>query len=170
MVRRYVPVAEVARPHGVQGELRLKVYNQGSDLLLRRPGVKLLLEGGEERDATLDTAREVNKAILIRLVGVDDRDAADALRGARIAVARDDFPPLDEGEFYACDLEGARALLPSGEEIGRVAGLTSYPTCDVLLVDRSTSGRLEVPLTDAYVASIDVARGLVELVTIDGLG
>ena len=174
MARRYVPVAEVARPHGVRGELRLKVYNRDSDLLLRRPRVKLLLEDGGERDATIDTAREVNKAILLRLVGVDDRDAADALRGVRIAVARDEFPPLDEGEFYACDVEGARVLLPSGEEIGRVAGLSAYPTCDVLLVDRTGEGRagkrLEVPLVDAYVASVDVERGVVELVTIDGLG
>lgn len=175
MARRYVPVAEVARPHGVQGEIRLKVYNQGSDLLLRRPPVKLLLADGTERDAVVDTAREVNKAILVRLVGVSDRDAALALRGARIAVARDQFPPLDEGEFYACDVEGARAVLASGEEIGTVAGLSSYPTCDVLLIDRTTPAggrarRLEVPLLDAYVGHVDVERGVVELVTIDGLG
>jgi len=171
MARRYVPVAEVARPHGVHGELRLKVYNQDSDLLLRRPRVKLLFERGEERDATIDEAREVNKAILVKLTGVEDRDAADVLRGAQVAVARDEFPPLGEGEFYACDIEGARALLPSGEEVGRVAGLSSYPTCDVLVIDRNapTMGRLEVPLVEAYVASIDVGRGVVELVTIDGL-
>lgn len=173
MARRYVPVAEVARPHGVHGELRLKVYNHDSDLLLRRPAVKLQLQDGSERDVTIRSVRDVNKAILMTLVGVDDRDAAEALRSAKVAVARDDFPPLGEGEFYACDLEGARALLPSGEEVGRVVGLESYPTCDVLLVDRAapvTNQRIEIPLVEAYVASIDVERGVVELVTIDGLG
>src|SRR4029079_10417673 len=99
MARRYVPVAEVARPHGVQGELRLKVYNQDSDLLLRRPAVRLLLADGSERDAVITSARESNKAILLKLADVGDRDAAEALRGARIAVPRDAFPPVAEGEF-----------------------------------------------------------------------
>jgi len=182
MTRRYVPVAEVARPHGVQGEIRLKVYNQGSDLLLRRPPVRLRLADGIERDAVIHGAREANKAILVKLTGVSDRDAAEALRGAQITVPRDMFPPLDDGEFYACDIEGALALLPSGEEIGRVSGLESYPTCDVLLIERAVAAkagdgegdkrkptRLEVPLVEAYVASVDVERGVVHLLTIDGL-
>jgi|SRR6185503_9095635 len=171
MARRYVPVAEVARPHGVRGEIRLKVYNQDSDLLLRRPAVRLLLHDGRSRDAVITSARDVNKAILVTLAGVDDRDAVEALRGARVEVARDAFAPLGEGEFYACDLEGARAVLPSGEEVGTVSGLASYPTCDVLVIQRAAGGAsIEVPLVEAYVASVDVERGVVELVTLDGLG
>src|SRR4051812_30796742 len=48
--RRLVAVAEIARPHGIAGELRLKVYNPGSDLLRRRPPVLLRLPDGTERD------------------------------------------------------------------------------------------------------------------------
>ena len=60
----------------------------------------------------------------MRLAGVDDRDAAEALRGAEVCVrARRASPPLDEGEFYACDLEGARVVLASGEDVGRVSGI-----------------------------------------------
>ena len=126
---------------------------------------------GEEREITISTARDANKALLIRISGVDDRDAAEALRGAVLCVAREAFPPLEEGEFYACDLEGARAILRSGEEIGRVTGVASYPTCDVLLVERSgaVAGRLEVPLLPAYVGQVDAKGGTVELLTIEGL-
>jgi 16S rRNA processing protein RimM len=164
-----VAVAEVARPHGVVGELRLKLYNEGSDLLTRRPRIRLLHADGVERDAALTGVREANKALLVRLAGVDDRNAAEALRGARILVARADFPPLDEGEFYACDIEGARAVLRSGEEVGRVAGIASYPTCEALVVDLGGGKRIEVPLVEAYVGAVDAARGVVELVTIEGL-
>ena len=169
MKPRYVPVAEVSRPHGVVGELRLQVYNLGSDLLLRRPPIVLRMPDGTERDATITAARAVNKGVLIKLTGVSDRDAAEALRGAEVRVRRDLFPPAEEGEFYACDLEGARVVTTSGEEIGRVTGLQSYPTCDALVVDRGAAGALEVPLTDAYVASVDVERALVEIVTLEGL-
>ena len=57
--RRQVPVAEVARPHGIRGELRLKLYNEQSDLLLRRPAVKLTFADGSSRDVRIDTARSV---------------------------------------------------------------------------------------------------------------
>ncbi len=73
------------------------------------------------------------------------------------------------GEFYACDLEGAKVLL-AGEEIGRVKSIQEYPTCDVLVVEREAKSSLEVPLVDAYVASVDTGAGVVELVTIEGLG
>ena len=60
-------------------------------------------------------------------------------------------------------------MLASGEEVGRVTAVQSYPTCDVLVIDRGVAGSLEVPLVDAYVASVDPERALVELVTIEGL-
>jgi 16S rRNA processing protein RimM len=167
--RRLVAVAEVARPHGIAGELRLKVYNLDSDLLLRRPPVLLCLPDGTEREATLTAAREVDKALLVRLDGIADRDAAEALRGAAVCVPRASLPPPDEGEFYAWDVEGAQAVLTSGEPVGRITELSSYPTCDVLVVARANGERLEVPLIDAYVASVDAERGVVELHTIEGL-
>jgi 16S rRNA processing protein RimM len=169
MTRHYIPVAEIARPHGVRGELRLSVYNLESGLLSTRPPVKLRLPDGTERDATFSSVRAANKGLLAKLAGVDGRDAAEALRGAVVCVPRDAFPPPDDDEFYACDLEGARAVMASGEAIGRVSGVTSYPTCDVLVVVREDGAKLEVPLTDAYVASVDPAAGEVRLVTIDGL-
>jgi 16S rRNA processing protein RimM len=152
--RKLVPLAEIARPHGIAGELRLKVYNLDSDLLLRRPPVLLRLPDGTERQATLSAAREVDKALLVRVSGVDDRNAAEALRGAEVCVPRALLPPPAEGEFYAWDLEGAQAVLTSGEPVGR---------------ETEGGKRIEVPLVEAYVARVDADRGVVELVTVDGL-
>lgn len=167
---RYVPLAEVARPHGIQGELRLKVYNEDSDLLLRRPTVLLTSAQGESREVRLESARPTNGAILVRFEGVRDRDAAEALRGAKLSVPREAFPELPEGEFYACDIEGAEARLESGEVVGRVTELRSYPTCDVLVVVRGEGApAIEVPLVEAYVAAVEPSLGLVRLVTIEGL-
>jgi 16S rRNA processing protein RimM len=167
--RRYVPVAEIARPHGVQGELRLKLYNEGSDLLARRPPIRLRLPDGAERDAKIESARPVIKGLLVRFAGVTDRDAAEELRGALLCVPRDAFPPLAGGEFYACDLEGARVVTSAGEEIGRVERLESYPTCDALIVAREGGAKLEIPLTESYVAAVDVERRTVEIATLEGL-
>jgi 16S rRNA processing protein RimM len=177
---RLVALAEVARPHGIAGELRLKVYNLDSDILLRRPPVLLRMpdesgrvtkqarESAPVREARITAARAVDKAVLIKLAGVDDRNAAEAQRGAEICVPRASLAPPEEGEFYACDVEGAEARL-GGEPIGRVLELRSYPTCEVLVVERPGGSTLEVPLLEAYVGRIDADGGVVELVSIEGL-
>ena len=88
----WVPLAEVARPHGVRGELRLQLYNRDSDLLLHLDEVLLRLPGGEEQEINVDAARRANDAILVQLHSVDDRDRAEELRGAAVCARRGDLP------------------------------------------------------------------------------
>jgi len=166
----WVPLAEVARPHGVRGELRLKLYNRDSDLLLSLDDVLIRFPDGDEQEVSVDGARRANDAILMKLHSVDDRNRADELRGAIICAKRSEFPALDDGEFYACDVEGARVVAPGGEELGRVVEMKSYPTVDVLVVTAADGGRpWEVPLVDAVVARVDVAAGEVVVATREGI-
>lgn len=167
---RWIAVAEIARPHGVRGELRLRVYSGDPALLLRRPPIKIRKKAADATaaPARIKSARPVDKAILVELDGVADRNAAEELRGAEILVERSQFAPLEEGEFYACDIEGARAELVTGELLGTVTGLDTYPTCDVLLIEHDGK-RLEVPLVPQFVESVDADARLVKLVTLEGL-
>ncbi len=121
----------------------------------------------------MDGSRRANDAILMKLYSVDDRDGADALRGAVVCVRRREFPPLDEGEFYACDVEGARVVLAgddSEHDVGVVRTLRSYPTADVLVVDPPGGGPAwEVPLTADVVREVDLPSGRVILATMTGV-
>jgi 16S rRNA processing protein RimM len=170
----WVPLAEIARPHGVRGELRLRLFNSDSDLLLGLDEVLVRLPDGEEHEVSVEGARRANDAILMRLHSVDDRGRADELRGAVVCARRRDFPPLEEGEFYACDVEGARVVLEEGDgsprEVGRVRALRTYPTANVLVVDAVDGGRpWEVPLVSEVVRSVDVSSGTVTLATLVGV-
>jgi 16S rRNA processing protein RimM len=183
----WVPLAEVARPHGVRGELRLRLYNQDSDLLLELDEVMVRFGSagaaggngakgaGPSRDVVLrvEAVRPANEAILMKLQSVNDRDRAIELRGAEVCARRSAFPPLEPGEFYACDVEGARVVVGGGaevEELGTVLEMRSYPTVDVLVVAAADGGRpWEVPLVDAVVERVDVQQGLVTLSTREGV-
>jgi 16S rRNA processing protein RimM len=166
---RWVPLAEVMRPHGVRGEVRLRVFNRDSDLLLSLDDVLVRFPDGEEQEVSVDAARRANDAILMKLVDVDDRDRADELRGAVLCGKRSDFPALADGEFYACDVEGARVVVGE-QEIGRVQRLQTYPSTDVLVVEASDGGKpWEVPLVDTIVEGVDVEAAVVRLRTLDGL-
>jgi 16S rRNA processing protein RimM len=165
----WVPLAEIARPHGVRGEVRLKVFNEDSVVLVDRDEVLIRLPNGEEHEVSVDLARRVDGGILMKLYSIDDRDRADELRGALVCVKRRDFPPLDDGEFYVCDAKGAR-VVHAGHAIGTVKDVSHYPTVDVLVVKASDGGKdWEVPLLDVFVESLDIAAGEIALKTLDGI-
>jgi len=179
---RFVPLAEVMRPHGVRGELRLKVFNAESDVLLTQEDVLLRPKDGAEHEVSVDRARRADAAILLKLHSVDDRDRAEELRGALVGLRRSQLPPPEEGAFYACDIEGARVVVRGaagedgaassevGREIGTVRELTSYPSVDVLVVRANDGGKdWEIPLIEMFVADVDVEGGVVTLATLEGL-
>jgi 16S rRNA processing protein RimM len=163
----WVPLAEVARPHGVKGELRLRLFNATSDVLLDQEEVLVRMADGEEHEVSVERARRADDAILMKLYSVDDRDRAEGLRGAHICVRRRDFPAAEEGEFYAIDVVGAEARL-GGARIGVVAEIITYPSIEVLLVHADDGkGDWEVPLTEMFIGRVDVPGKVVELVTLD---
>lgn len=184
-----MPLASVARPHGVRGELRLTVFNEDSDLLLGRDEVIVHLPDGQEHEVSVDAVRRAGKAILIKLHSVDDRDRAEELRGATLGVRRDELPPLPDGEIYYCDVEGAEVRVAERSEpslsgllgggaphqdrreyrVGVVERVVEYPTAAVLVVRRDDGSRIEVPLIESYVEKIDTEKRVVMLSSIEGL-
>ncbi len=158
---KYIAVAEVARPHGVAGELRLNVYNADSDLLLGKPQLRLRLADGTLRADRLKSVRRVPGGLLVRLESVADRDAAERVRKAVVEVPRSVLGEAPEGEYFHCDLEGCDVEFEG--TIGRVQRVLSYPTCDALLVEKPDGTKVEVPITDAFVASVDLAAQRIRL-------
>ncbi len=171
---RWVALGAVARPHGVRGELRVQPFNRDSELMLGLDEVLLRGQDGIERKVGVEWARGANDAILMKLESIDDREGADAVRGAHVCARREHFPALADGEFYVCDLQGARVVVRDGEapewELGRVRDLRTYPTVDTILVDAKEGGSpWEVPLVDSVVESVDPQANLVVLVTMEGV-
>lgn len=165
----WVPLAEIARPHGVRGEVRLKVFNEDSDVLLGLDEVLVRLQNGEEHEVSVVSARRVEGAILMKLHSVDDRDRAEELRGAFVCVRRRDFPAVEAGEFYTVDIVGGEARL-NGQRFGVVTDVVTYPTVQALVVRADEGGAIwEIPLTGTYVKELDSAAHVVELSTLEDL-
>jgi 16S rRNA processing protein RimM len=140
----------VGRPHGLDGSFHVT-----------RPRGVLLKLGGALRIGS-DVHEIVRRAgtedrPILRLRGIDDRAAAEALRGADLLVQRSDAPALPAGEYWAEDLEGCAVLTRDGRELGVVERLRPLPSCDALEV-----GDLLVPMVRDAVLSVDVgARRIV---------
>ena len=102
---RRIALAAIAGAHGITGELRLKLFSHSAESLSRH--AKLYVAGAERR---LLSIRDSGKTAVARLEGVEDRSAAEALRGSLVEIDRSALPPLDEGEYYHADLIGLPAV------------------------------------------------------------
>jgi len=144
-----IEIGAVARAHGIRGEVRVVLYNPGSTALDRAASLYI-----GERELAIESARPLpGGAYLVGLVGVADRDQADALRGQPVAVARDDLD-LDEGEVLLADLVGCRVELPDGTDWGVIAAVEPGPQ-DRLVIHCGDIER-QLPVADPFLVSIDL--------------
>lgn len=137
---RRIALAAVAGAHGIKGELRLKLF---SDSVLSLSRYEKLHVGGVER--RLLAIRDTGKTAVARLEGIDDRSAAEALRGSLIEVDRSALPPLEEGEYYHADLIGLAAVDRDGKAIGTVAAIENYGAGDLLEIEDEQGRRSLIP-------------------------
>ncbi len=103
--------------------------------------------------------REHGEGVVATADGLDDRDQAEALKGARVYVSRQSFPTPDEGEFYWVDLIGLAVANREGAALGTVVGLIETGPHCVLRIQPAEAGAAEVlvPFVAAYVDSVDTA-------------
>lgn len=160
-------VGRVSKAHGITGELRIVPHWEASDALEQVEEIWLTCNG-KRTPYALERARAVPKGYLVKLRGVDDRNAAEALQGATVSVARSALAPLEPGEYYLVDLIGAKVLGPEGE-LGEVTGIASHPTVDVIVVRLTDGTTVEQPLSEPWLARVDIAAREVVLSSLDGL-
>jgi 16S rRNA processing protein RimM len=161
--KRLVDIGRVQKPHGIKGEVRVVLHNPASELLGEGRRVRLRPTQGDEQLARVKRARPTPQGLIVTFAEVLDRNAAEALQGASVLLPRDEFPPLDEGEFYACDLEGATVTSGSGDPLGEVVELLTYPTCSALRVRLGDGSFAEFALVESVIARVDVEARRVEL-------
>lgn len=150
-------VGRLGRPHGLDGHLGLYVDPEG--LVYFEPGSVLIVG---DRRLTVRSLRRGKKGHQVEFEEIQDRDAADEIRGTEVlAPSR---RPLAENEFWPEDLVGLE-VRPAG---GVVVGVQHGVGQDRLVIERDDI-RFEVPFVDAFVPSVDVSEGYVEIVEIEGL-
>ncbi|SPM43645.1 Ribosomal 30S subunit maturation factor RimM, required for 16S rRNA processing, partial [Mycobacterium numidiamassiliense] len=167
-------VGRVVKAHGIGGELVVEIRTDDPAERFA-PGNALRAKksrgGGAERSYVVADAREHGGRLLVRLDGVDDRNAADALRGSVFVVDSGDLPPIDEADtYYDHQLEGLRVRTTAGRDVGVVAEVLHTAAGELLAVKRSgDDGEVLVPFVSAIVTSVSLQEGMVEIDPPEGL-
>jgi 16S rRNA processing protein RimM len=156
-----VVVGSVAGVFGVHGWIRVFSHTTPREHILDySPWYLEDREGWEE--LRLVAGQRQGKGLLAHLEGCADRDQAMALMGRRIAVRRDQLPPLEPEQFYWADLEGLRVVTQAGLTLGQVDHLSATGANDVLVV-RGERERLVPFVWGEVVKDVDLEQGLIRV-------
>ncbi|RCW39847.1 16S rRNA processing protein RimM [Halopolyspora algeriensis] len=172
---RRLVVGRVVKPHGVQGELVVEVRTDSPEQRFR-PGAVLGVRRQRAarsrlpEELVLSAARPHAGRLLVRAEEVDSRAAAEELRGVLLTVSADDFESGDDpDEFHDRELEGLRAVLVTGEEVGVVQEVVHTPAGELLQVSSPDGRESLVPFVSDIVPEVDVEQGRVLLDPPEGL-
>ena len=169
-----VLIGKAGSPVGIRGEFRVNLYAQDSGNL--KEGKVLLLERADKKlSAAIERIRYQKDRPVVKLKGLDDRNAAEEIRGMEISIMAGDLEELPEGEHYVRDLIGCRvvdiaqsAAGEGGAEIGVLADVIQNTAQSILEV-RTPEGRsVLIPAVDAFLRSIDEDTGIIEVELIPG--
>ncbi|KIL97419.1 16S rRNA processing protein RimM [Paramagnetospirillum magnetotacticum MS-1] len=149
-----VRVGVIVGVHGVRGAVRIKSFTEDpADIGFYSP-VENEAGGTKFR---LKVTGEVKGLVIATLEGVCDRDAAEALKGTELWVARERLPRLAEDEFLYTDLIGLVAYGVDGKRLGIVKAVADYGAGDVLDIKLEPKGDMMVPFTKDSVPEVDIA-------------
>ena len=156
MLDKRIALAAVAGAHGVKGEVRLKLFSERAESLAAHE--KLYVGDTARR---LLTIRDGGKTAVARFEGIDDRSAAEALRGSLVEVDRSALPPLEEGEYYHADLIGLPCVDRDGQAVGTVLAIENYGAGDLLEIEAGDGKRSLTPFRPG-IADLEGGRIVVD--------
>jgi 16S rRNA processing protein RimM len=151
----------VTGPQGLHGAVRVRSYTAWSEDIA---SYGLLSDVTGEREFAIRILRSTKKGLVAELSGVEDRAAAEEMRGLELYVSRDALPKTDEEEFYYSDLIGLDVEDEDGKVIGQVKMMDNYGAGEVMEVALSSGEALLLSFTREAVPVVDVAAGKIQIV------
>ena len=161
-----IEVGRIADAWGIKGWFKVLPHSASPEALFSSKRWYLLPseKGAKTFSGTallrVREAKEHSDTVVASAHDVDDRSAAEALKGARIFIPRSSFPTAADDEFYWVDLIGLEVVNREGQSLGQVRELLSTGPQTVLVIEYEEEGKVlerMIPFVAVYVDSVDVA-------------
>jgi len=152
---KLIAIGKAVAPHGVRGDVRVIPLTDFPDRF--RTMKKVQLEDGRALD--IESVKYHNQFVHIKFRGIDDRDAAQALKGKLLMVGRDGLVKLPAGQYYIFDIVGLKVYDEAGAYLGTVTDVLPTGANDVYIAEQEGNKPLLIPAIKDVVREIDIPGG-----------
>jgi 16S rRNA processing protein RimM len=162
----FIPMGRIIGAFGIKGWVKIKPDTQSTDSLVSYKQLHVLVNGTWLHKTIVAHGSSQNNILNVKLDGIDDRDSAMLLRGATIAVPRNEFPTTAEDEYYLVDLMGLHVFNKEQVYFGTVTKFMETGASTVLVVtndsnnnDDSAQNKIErlIPFIAQYVCDVNLS-------------
>ncbi|MFN8377049.1 MAG: ribosome maturation factor RimM [Anaerolineae bacterium] len=167
----FLLIGEILRPHGVHGELKVRVLTEYPERIPSIPVVYIGAGVGASNPRALhvESMRMHQGFALIKFRETPDRTMAERLRGQYVMVRIEDAVPLEEGEFYLYQVVGLPVWTDDGRELGVVTEVLETGANDVYVVKGDAYGEVLIPVTPDTILRTDIQGRQITVRLPDGL-
>jgi 16S rRNA processing protein RimM len=168
---RFLLLGEILRPHGVRGEVRMRLLTDYPERISQLEHVYI----GSSPDAAepvlyvVQHMRMHQNYGLLKLKTIDDRNAAERLRALMVMVTLEDAVPLEADEIYLYQLINLTVQTEAGEILGVITDVLETGANDVYIIDSPTYGEVLIPVTAETIIETDIEAGIVIVQLPEGL-
>ena len=156
-----IEAGKIINTHGVNGEVKIEVWLDSPSFMrkFRRFFIR-------DREMNVTSSRIQKNFLLVKLEGIDNLNAAMSLKGAIVLIEREDAE-LSPGEYFLCELIGARVLDETGRELGILKEIEELPKGFLYIVAGETEHL--IPAVPEFIKSVDAEQGVLTVSLIEGM-
>lgn len=158
-----IKVGKIVNAVGLKGEVKIYNYSDSSEIYEITPEMYI-----GDKLMEIENVRLQKNMVILKIAGIDDRNAAEAAKGRDVFITEDDLPELEEGEFYVRDLIGM-TVIEEGNVLGKVKDVIQNTAQDVFEIERENGKQLLIPRVDEFVLDIDLDTREIKVSLPDGL-
>ncbi len=141
--------------HGVRGLMKLRSFTAEPEAVFEYEP----LTGEDEQIFKIAKKSAVKDLFIVSVEGINDKEAADQLRGDKVYIPHSLLPKTRKNEFYEADLIGLKAVDAEGKDYGSVLGVFDYGGGIFLEIGQTKKDSFMLPFKDAFVPTVDVKAG-----------
>jgi 16S rRNA processing protein RimM len=163
---RFLVIGRVIRPHGIRGDLRVESH---TDILERFSWLeKVYLDESDGEPLLVENVRFHQKRILLKLKGIEDRNAAESLRHSWLYIPMDEAIPLEEDEYFLYQLIGLKVVNQNGDVLGEISDVLETKANNVFIVKDDEHEHL-IPDIPTVIKEINFANNIMKIDELPGL-
>ena len=161
-------VGVITSPHGVRGEVN--VFPTTDDVHRFEDLKKVYIDlGKEQKLCEIESVKYFKNMVILKFTGINDRNIVEGFRSKDLYIDREDAVPLEEGEYFICDLIGFDVVTDEGVTLGKLKDVLTSSANDVYVVDLGEGKEVLIPAIKQCILDTDTDEGRILVHLLPGL-
>lgn len=159
-----VLIGKIVNAVGLKGEVKVYNYSDSPEIYATAEGVYV-----DDELMEVENLRLQKNMVILKLAGIEDRNAAEAAKNREIFVTEDDLPELEEGEYYIRDLIGMEVALEDGSHLGTMTDVIQNSAQDIFQLRTDEGKNVLIPRVPEFILDINTDERKITVRLIEGM-